>query len=117
MECANQCPFIDRIDHRCSSNFSLERLNHAFDHCFDNYKACPLFQEMMAERRLRRVMTAAGDPHGQPEPMEVPTLWVAARTSRAAHATSRFVQLTVARTTYFPPRHFGVADAYAESAA
>src|SRR5436190_22145903 len=109
MERPLQCPFIERVDHRCSSSFSLERLDHAFEVCFDQYKACPLFQQMMAERRLKR---HGGDPHeGRPgSDNAAPALWVARRDSEAAHAASRFVQVRVADRT---ARLTTIADAYA----
>src|SRR5690242_17755116 len=95
-----QCPFIDRVDHRCSSSFSLERLDHAFDVCFDQYKACPLFRELMAERRLQRGRHDGSDEGDARRPSEaLPTLWVTTAEFKAAHAASRFVQVRVARNS------------------
>ena len=51
------CPFLNRADTRCSRHFSLDDLEHAFDHCFDRYKTCPTYLELLVERRVRR----AGD--------------------------------------------------------
>jgi hypothetical protein len=118
MEQPTQCPFIDRVDHRCSSAFSLERLDHAFEVCFDQFKACPLFKQLMAERRERRAAGDAVTGHNQPGVESVPTLWVAGNDSRAAHAVSRFVQVRVsrvARGTIAASRH--AADAHALAAA
>ena len=109
MEHPQQCPFIERVDHRCSCNFSLERLDHAFDVCFDRYKSCPLYRELMAERRTKRGKHEAAD---HPSDI-VPTLWVATPESKAAHAASRFVQVRVARHS----RLNAIADAYAQHAA
>jgi hypothetical protein len=50
----HQCPFINRGDTRCSHNFTLDRLEQAYDLCFNSYHACPVFVELLAERRIRR---------------------------------------------------------------
>lgn len=50
----HQCPFINKADTRCSHNFTLERIEQAFEHCFSSYHACPVFVELLAERRIRR---------------------------------------------------------------
>lgn len=116
MERPLQCPFIERVDHRCSSYFSLERLDHAFEVCFDQYKACPLFHQMMAERRMKRHGgDAAGHDGERASDNIVPTLWVTPRDSEAAHAARRFVQVRIAdriRTA----RVTTIADAYAQHA-
>jgi hypothetical protein len=112
MEPPLQCPFIERVDHRCSSYFSLERLDHAFDVCFDQYKACPLFRQMMAERRMKRHGGEGAHDGKSASDNIAGTLWVTSRQSEAAHAASRFVQLRVARTA----RRTAIADAYAQHA-
>jgi hypothetical protein len=48
------CPFLNRTDTRCSSHFSLDKLGHAFQHCFGQYKSCPTYIELLVERRVRR---------------------------------------------------------------
>lgn len=48
------CPFLNRADTRCSNHFSLDRLGHAFQHCFNQYKSCPTYLELLVERRVRR---------------------------------------------------------------
>ena len=48
---ACQCPFLDRGDTRCNCYFSLDDLRHAFDHCLNEYEACPLYLRMVAEWR------------------------------------------------------------------
>jgi len=35
------CPFLNRSDSRCSDNFNIDHLQHAFKFCFGRYKACP----------------------------------------------------------------------------
>jgi hypothetical protein len=59
-EPAAHCPFLNRADHRCSENFNLDRLGYAFHYCFDQYKACPNYIELLVERRVKR---AAGGEH------------------------------------------------------
>ena len=49
------CPFLNRTDERCSKNFSLERLDHAFAYCFGGYSSCPVYLERLLERRVRRL--------------------------------------------------------------
>jgi hypothetical protein len=48
------CPFLNRTDSRCGSHFTLERLEHAFAFCFNQYNACPVYLEMLSERQIRR---------------------------------------------------------------
>lgn len=48
------CPFLNHADARCSGLVSLERLNHAFDCCFGQFRECPVFTELAEERRERR---------------------------------------------------------------
>jgi len=72
---AIHCPFLNRTDSRCSSHFSLDRLNDAFDQCLGAYQACPVYLELLAERRQRRSEAAmalrvlhgnAATPHSLP---------------------------------------------------
>src|SRR5690349_15912028 len=53
-ERGQHCPFLNRTDARCGDHFRLERLDHAFEYCFDRYTACPVYLELLVERRLRR---------------------------------------------------------------
>lgn len=56
MPCTDpHCPFLNREDQRCADHFQVTHLQHAFRHCFDNYKACPTYLEMLVERRVRQV--------------------------------------------------------------
>lgn len=55
----NHCPFLNRSDHRCSDFFSIEQLQHAFEHCFHAYKSCAVYQELLVERQARRGYAAA----------------------------------------------------------
>jgi hypothetical protein len=53
------CPFLNRDDERCSSNFHVGNLSHTFEHCFDAYTTCPTYLELLLERRVKRVAAAA----------------------------------------------------------
>src|SRR5689334_14874649 len=48
------CPFLNRADPRCSDAFNIEKLDHAFEHCFGRYTACNVYMELLIERRVRR---------------------------------------------------------------
>lgn len=52
---SSHCPFLNRADARCSNHFSLDRLGHAFGYCFGQYQACPVYLELLVERRVRRL--------------------------------------------------------------
>jgi hypothetical protein len=54
-DCGEHCPFLNRSDRRCSAFLSLDRIAHAFDYCFGGYKSCPMYLELLAERRVRRI--------------------------------------------------------------
>ena len=58
---SDHCPFLNRSDHRCSDFFRLDHLQHAFKFCFDQYQACPVYAQQLAERQGRR---AAAVRHG-----------------------------------------------------
>jgi hypothetical protein len=49
------CPFLNRSDDRCSDYFNVSRLGYAFGHCFGAYNTCPVYLELLVERRLRRL--------------------------------------------------------------
>ena len=51
----HHCPFLNRPDARCSQHFHLSELQHAFEHCFDQYTACPVYLERLVERRVRQI--------------------------------------------------------------
>ena len=54
----HHCPFLNRSDRRCSEYFRLSHLQHAFKFCFDEYHACPVYAEQLAERQGRRAAVA-----------------------------------------------------------
>ncbi len=58
---ASHCPFLNRSDARCSANFSLDHLDHAFTHCFGHYQACGTYLDLLVERRIRRGASGAMD--------------------------------------------------------
>src|SRR4051812_41137503 len=53
------CPFLNRADARCSDAFSIEKLDHAFEHCFGRYTSCTVYMELLIERRIRRAEASA----------------------------------------------------------
>ena len=61
--CGEHCPFLNRSDRRCSDCLSLDRIDHAFDYCFGEYKACPVYLELLSERRVRRLCGLLTPPH------------------------------------------------------
>lgn len=63
-DCGQHCPFLNRSDVRCSSHFSLDHLEDAFEDCFGDYRACPTYAEMLRERTDRRRATALLTFHG-----------------------------------------------------
>ena len=67
------CPFLNRPDARCSDHFSLENLGHAFSYCFGSYQQCPVYSELLAERRQRRENASVGrdDNHAQTPVIQV----------------------------------------------
>jgi hypothetical protein len=48
-----QCPFLNRSQQRCSPYFSIEQLEHVLSHCFDEYRACDVYLELLRERQRR----------------------------------------------------------------
>ena len=71
----HNCPFLNRSDPRCSGNFSLDGLRRAFQHCLGDYQACPLYTELVMERRMKRVAVnreaKVESSHGAPIPVQV----------------------------------------------
>ena len=59
---AMHCPFLNRADARCSESFSLDNLDRALNLCFGKYTACPVYLELLVERRMKR--SAARTNHG-----------------------------------------------------
>jgi hypothetical protein len=55
----HHCPFLNRADRRCAEHFNLDHLRHTFTYCFDSYKACPHYLEMLVERQVKRVSGGA----------------------------------------------------------
>ena len=52
------CPHVNRNDPRCSTRFSLGRLNQAFTVCFGAYHGCPMYHRINSE--LGAAAVAAG---------------------------------------------------------
>ena len=104
-ERGQHCPFLNRADDRCSAHFRLDRLDEAFDYCFDQYPQCAVYQQLLLERRVRRAEAAVFQPPprgwigmgGQRGSRHAPTQHaptITAAPSRRA-ASSPLVQLTV----------------------
>jgi hypothetical protein len=112
----SHCPFLNRTDERCSTHFRLDHLRQAFDHCFDRYHACPVYRELLVERRLRRTAAsavlqvrsamAAGDGGFDPA-ADAGWAWErqlsrSVPVAPAAHVPSPLVQLAVTRRSHRP---------------
>jgi hypothetical protein len=82
-EQAHHCPFLNRADPRCSRHFSLDSLDHAFKYCFDRYKTCPVYLELLVERRLRRQMGAVVRPERSDDNAEPVQITIGGRDSHA----------------------------------
>jgi hypothetical protein len=94
----HHCPFLNRADSRCSDFFSIEQLQHAFEHCFHAYKTCAVYQELLVERQARRGYAAAGN-HGSGKETSI--------------TTNRFVQVRIPSLAAAQAR----TDGYAKPAA
>lgn len=90
----HHCPFLNRADSRCSAFFSIERLQHAFGHCFDAYLSCEVYRELLFERQARRSEAATG---GARPSAPGGYLWTTACPSyqpqQKPHVKTRFVQV------------------------
>jgi len=47
------CPFLNRTDSRCGEHLKIDQLGHAFEYCFDVYAACPVYLDLLIERRTK----------------------------------------------------------------
>jgi hypothetical protein len=59
LEHAEYCPFLDRGDRRCSAHLNLDNLEHALDHCFNRYKACPIHMQLSVASRVQQIARAS----------------------------------------------------------
>jgi hypothetical protein len=66
------CPFLNRSDDRCSDHFNIGRLGQTFGHCFGAYNACPVYLELLVERRLRRLSGSMHRPELDDSQMRTP---------------------------------------------
>ena len=75
MDQCPHCPFLNRADARCSNHFNLDSLGHAFAYCFGQYQQCPMYRDLLAERRERRYNASVGrDGSHAPQPVIQVTL-------------------------------------------
>jgi hypothetical protein len=58
----HHCPFLNRADERCSDKMNLSALGYAYKFCFDNYKKCPVYMELLVDRRIKRLAAATVRP-------------------------------------------------------
>jgi hypothetical protein len=87
---AKHCPFLNRADARCGDAFSIDNLDHAFKYCFGRYIACPVYAELLIERKVRR---SAAEQHGEPLGEQHPS----AEHEEQDNDSSRVIQVTVHR--------------------
>jgi len=58
------CPWIDAGDPRCGRRFTLGHLSEAMHYCLQDPSACPVYQQIHAERHVERIsLTIHGQPH------------------------------------------------------
>jgi hypothetical protein len=57
----HHCPFLNRADARCGQKHSLDQLDYAYRYCFDRYQACPVYVQLLSERRGRRTAAQGTD--------------------------------------------------------
>ena len=111
------CPFLNRTDARCARHFSLDQLQHTFDHCFGQYETCGVYLELLYERRVRRAAALlekqtlcttpaqsgmdSPDANTDPDLIETPT---------RRPAAAPIVQLTVSGRAALRRRDQGSAD-------
>jgi hypothetical protein len=77
------CPFLNRADARCASHLCLDDLQYAFRYCFDRYKTCSTYLELLVERRVRQSTERAVNDVGASSQIE-----------SSPQSPSRVVQLT-----------------------
>lgn len=58
----HHCPFLNRADDRCAEKMNLSALDYAYKFCFDNYKKCPVYMELLVDRRIKRLAAATVKP-------------------------------------------------------
>lgn len=73
-EAGCHCPFLNRADERCADRLNLSQLDYAYRYCFDAYKRCSVYVELLAERRIKRLSAAVVKP---------------------GHEDQRFIQLSI----------------------
>jgi hypothetical protein len=89
--CMNQigryCPFLNRADWRCSDHFKLDGLRQAYSFCFDRYKKCPLYLQLLIERRVKR--SDAAEKNREDENAPIVTITISARSAERIAGAAR----------------------------
>ncbi len=60
------CPHVDRDDRRCSSRFSLDRMEQAMCVCFGSFYACPMYHRLNGEFARAEATAADEASRGRP---------------------------------------------------
>jgi len=92
-EHGHHCPFLNRADSRCAENLKIDQLDHAFEYCFDVYAACPVYLDLLIERKTKNADTA---PRSNTKPLMHVNRMSLQRTE--SPNVSRIVQVTVRRS-------------------
>jgi hypothetical protein len=58
----DHCPFLNKTDNRCEDHFKLDQLGYALRYCFGDHKRCPVYMEMLLERRVKRLVASGKEP-------------------------------------------------------
>jgi hypothetical protein len=93
---SHHCPFLNRADRRCADHFSLDHLDHAFEFCFDAYGDCPVYQELLLERQIKRVSAMVIPPESTAG-MAAAGMSTARMKIGADHAKRKLVQIALPR--------------------
>lgn len=101
-----ECPFVDRADARCSVHLTMGGIGYAFDHCFDDFAACPVHAELALEGRGEGAegRSAVGGGGEDADRSRVVEVEIAADVGRWERIKSRLVELTVGRRRITSPQ-------------
>ena len=86
------CPYVNRADHRCSTRFSLGKIDQTFSMCFGAFQGCPQYHRIHAEEHTPDdgvVKALAGTPATPATPNRGPSEPGPADTFRPCRRTVR----------------------------